>query len=127
MPTMQDVAKHAGVAVMTVSYAINGTRPISEETRQRIFAAMEEMGYRPNVLARGLASKRSRIVALLLPAAKRGLGLTELEFVMSATEVARENGYHLVLWPTEIRDPRALQQLMQRGLVYGVIVLETHD
>jgi DNA-binding LacI/PurR family transcriptional regulator len=44
MPTMIDVAKRAGVAVSTVSYAINGTRPISEETRQRIFAAMEELG-----------------------------------------------------------------------------------
>lgn len=127
MPTMQDVAKRAGVALSTVSYAINGTRPISEETRQRIFAAMEELGYRPNVLARGLASKRSRIIALLLPAAKRGLGLTELEFVMSATEVAREHGYHLVLWSTEIRDPHELQQLMQQGLVDGVIVMEIHE
>lgn len=127
MPTMQDVAKLAGVALSTVSYAINGTRPISEATRQRIFAAMEELGYRPNVLARGLASKRSRIIALLLPATKRGLGLTELEFVMSATEVAREHGYHLVLWSTEIRDPHELQQLMRQGLVDGVIVMEIHE
>lgn len=127
MPTMQDVARHAGVALSTVSYAINGTRPISEETRQRIFAAMEELGYRPNVLARGLASKRSRIIALLLPAAKRGLGLTELEFVMSVTEVAREHGYHLVLWSTEIRDAHELKQLMQQGLVDGVIVMEIHE
>lgn len=127
MPTMQDVARHAGVALSTVSYAINGTRPISEETRQRIFAAMEELGYRPNVLARGLASKRSRIIALLLPAAKRGLGLTELEFVMSATEMAREHGYHLVLWSTEIRDAEELKELMQQGLVDGVIVMEIHE
>ena len=127
MPTMQDVAKHAGVALSTVSYAINGTRPISEETRERIFAAMKELGYRPNVLARGLASKRSRIIALLLPAAKRGLGLTEMEFVISATEVAREHGYHLVLWSTEIRDPQELQQLMQQGLVDGLIVMEIHE
>lgn len=127
MPTMQDVAKHAGVALSTVSYAINGTRPISEETRQRIFAAMKELDYRPNILARGLASKRSRIIALLLPAARRGLGLTELEFVMSATEVAREHGYHLVLWSTEIRDPQELQQLMQQGLVDGLIVMEIHE
>ncbi len=127
MPTMQDVAKQAGVAVSTVSYAINGTRPISEETRQRIFAAMEELGYRPNALARGLASKRSRIIALLLPAAKRGLGLTELEFVISATEAARQFGYHLVLWSTEIRDAEEMRQLMQQGLVDGVIVMEIHE
>ena len=73
MPTMHDVARRANVSISTVSYAINGTRPISEETRQRIFAAMEELGYQPHALARGLASKRSRIVALLYPTAERGL------------------------------------------------------
>ncbi|MCB0047702.1 MAG: LacI family DNA-binding transcriptional regulator [Caldilineaceae bacterium] len=127
MPTMQDVARHAGVALSTVSYAINGTRPISEETRRRIFAAMDELGYRPNALARGLASKRSRIIALLFPAVKRGMGLTELEFVVSAADAARENGYHLVLWSTEIRDAEELQQLMRQGLVDGVVVMEIHD
>ena len=79
MATIQDVAKRAGVSVSTVSYAVNGTRPISEETRQRIFAAMQELGYRPHALARGLASKRSRIIALLFPTPERGLGITELD------------------------------------------------
>ena len=59
MPTMLDVAKHAGVALSTVSYALNGTRPISEETRQRVAMAMEKVGYRPYALARHLANKRS--------------------------------------------------------------------
>ena len=52
MATMLDVAKHAGVSLSTVSYAINGTRPISQETRQRIFASMKELGYRPHAMAR---------------------------------------------------------------------------
>jgi DNA-binding LacI/PurR family transcriptional regulator len=56
MATMQDVAKRAGVALSTVSYALNGTRPISDATRQRIFAAMKELDYEPHALARGLAS-----------------------------------------------------------------------
>lgn len=127
MPTIADVAKRASVSVSTVSYAINGTRPISEETRQRVFAAMDELGYRPNALARGLASKKSRIIALLLPTTRRGLGLTEIEFVISASQTAREHGYHLVLWSTEIRDANELQQLMKQGLVDGVIVMEIHE
>lgn len=126
MPTIADVAKRANVAVSTVSYAINGTRPISEETRQRIFAAMEELGYRPNALARGLASKRSRIIALLFAAPERGLGITELEFVTSAADAAKENGYHLVLWSSEMRDPEELRRLTQQGLVDGVVVMEVH-
>lgn len=123
---MLDVAKRAGVALSTVSYALNGTRPISEETRQRIFAAMEELGYHPHVLARGLASKRSRIIGLLFPVSERGLGITELEFVTGATDAARENEYHLVLWPSEIPDLDELRQLTQQGLVDGVIVMEVH-
>ncbi|MCA0351045.1 MAG: LacI family transcriptional regulator [Chloroflexi bacterium] len=122
---MVDVAKRAGVALSTVSYALNGTRPISEETRQRIYAAMEELGYKPHALARGLASKRSKIIALLFPTPERGLGLTELEFVTSAAEAARNKGYHLVLWslPT---DSSELRQLLQQGLVDGVLVMEVH-
>lgn len=129
MPTMLDVAKHAGVALSTVSYAINGTRPISAETRQRIFASMEELGYRPHALARGLASKRSRIIALLFPVSERGFGFTEFEFVTSAADAAHENGYHLVLWPTQMHDPEELRHMTQQGLVDGLILMEVqmHD
>jgi DNA-binding LacI/PurR family transcriptional regulator len=123
---MADVAKRANVALSTVSYAINGTRPISEETRKRIFAAMNELGYRPNALARGLASKRSRIIALLFPAPERGLGITELEFVTSAADVARENDYHLILWSSDIQDLNELRELIQQGLVDGVVAMEVH-
>ena len=121
---MLDVAKRANVALSTVSYALNGTRPISAETRERIFKAIEELGYRPHALARGLASKRSRIIALLFPAPERGLGFTELDFVTNATHAARENGYNLVLWSSEMHDPNELRQFTQQGLVDGVIVME---
>ncbi len=123
---MLDVARRAGVALSTVSYALNGTRPISAETRQRIFAAIDELGYRPHALARGLASKRSRIFALLFSAPERGLGMTELEFVISASETAREYGYHLVLWSSEMRDVSELRTLTQQALVDGVMIMEVH-
>jgi DNA-binding LacI/PurR family transcriptional regulator len=124
MPTMLDVAKRAGVALSTVSYALNGTRPISAETRQRITAAMAELGYRPHALARGLASRRSRIIALLFPVSERGLGFTEFEFVTSAADAAREKGYHLVLWPSEMHNLDELRQFTQQGLIDGIIVME---
>lgn len=127
MPTMHDVAKRAKVSLSTVSYAINGTRPISDETRERIFLAMEELGYRPNALARGLASRRSRILALLFSTPERGLGMTELEFVTSTVETATENGYHLVLWSAEMNGSDELQKLTQEGLADGVIVMEVHS
>jgi DNA-binding LacI/PurR family transcriptional regulator len=123
---MVDVAKRANVSVSTVSYAINGTRPISEETRQRIFAAMDELGFHPNTLARGLATKRSRVIALLFSAPERGLGITEMEFVTSATDAATENGYNLVLWSSEMHEPNELRLHIQQSFVDGVIVMEVH-
>jgi DNA-binding LacI/PurR family transcriptional regulator len=123
-PTMLEVAKRANVALSTVSYALNGTRPISEETRQRIWQAMSELGYQPHALARGLASRRSHIIALLFPALPRGFGATELEFVTGAAEAAQNRGYHLVLWPMEIHAVDELQQLVRQSLVDGVLVME---
>ncbi|HEX3051772.1 MAG TPA: LacI family DNA-binding transcriptional regulator [Aggregatilineaceae bacterium] len=126
MPTIIDVAKRAGVAASTVSYAINGTRPISEETRQRIFAAMDELGYQPNALARGLASKRSRIIAFHFPVPERGVGLTEIEFITSAANTAREYGYQMVLWTSELHNIEELRQSAQQGLVDGVVAMEVY-
>jgi DNA-binding LacI/PurR family transcriptional regulator len=123
---MHDVAKRASVALSTVSYAINGTRPITETTRQRVFQAMDELGYRPHALARGLASKRSRILALLFPTLERGLGITELDFFTGAAAAARQNGYHLVLWSVDAADSKELLELAQQGLADGVILMEVH-
>ncbi|MEV4625827.1 LacI family DNA-binding transcriptional regulator [Micromonospora sp. NPDC049523] len=123
---MYDVARRAGVAVSTVSYALNGTRPVGKETAARIRRAMDELDYRPNALARGLASKRSRNIALIFPALERGLGITEMEFVSSAAETASENGYHLVLWSTPVDDTELLTRLTRDGLVDGVVIMEVH-
>ena len=120
---MQEVAKRAGVALSTVSYALNGTRPISDETRQRILRAMDELGYQPHAMARGLASKRTRIIALLFPASGRGLGATALEIVTGAAGAARAMGYHLVVWSTEAHGVDELRSLLSQGLVDGVVVM----
>lgn len=129
MPTMADVAKRAGVAVSTVSYALNGTRPISEETRQRIFEAMAELGYHPNLLARSLVTKRTRTIALFFPAIiNRALSEVQFEFVASAANVTGQRGYGLLLWTMPGEDHQ-LQRLIQEGLIEGVILMEIklHD
>lgn len=67
MTTINDVAKRAGVSTTTVSHTINGTRKVSEELRERVFRAMEELDYRPNYLARGLRSGHTRMICLVVP------------------------------------------------------------
>ncbi|WP_345148029.1 LacI family DNA-binding transcriptional regulator, partial [Nonomuraea rubra] len=59
-PSIRRVAGLAGVSATTVSHTLNGRRPVAEETRRRVLRAIEELGYRPNVLARGLRTSRSQ-------------------------------------------------------------------
>ena len=61
------MARHAGVSPSTVSYALSGKRPISDETRQRIERSIQELGYHPHAGARALASSRSNVLALVIP------------------------------------------------------------
>jgi len=58
MPTIDDVAKRAGVSKMTVSRAINGSGYVSDKTRARVEQAIEDLDFRPNMMAKGLASGR---------------------------------------------------------------------
>ncbi|MGA1811472.1 MULTISPECIES: LacI family DNA-binding transcriptional regulator [unclassified Frondihabitans] len=123
MATMQEVAIRAGVSIATVSFVVNGTKNVSPGTREKVTTAMADLGFRNNVVARALASRRTRILALLFPALEHRLGSTALQFVSSAAARASELGYHLVLWPagTTADD---LTELLSGGLADGVLVME---
>ena len=70
-PTQVDVAKLAGVSRATVSYVLNGLTegrvPISDETRQRVLEAIEELGYEPDARAQALRSGSTKTIALIIP------------------------------------------------------------
>jgi DNA-binding LacI/PurR family transcriptional regulator len=127
MSTMQDVANRANVSLSTVSYAINRTRPISAATRERIEQAMIELDFRPNMIARSLASRRSNILALTFPGIENGMGSTVMEFVTSAAGAARERGYHLVVWPYAPSEADAMRDMSRSGLADGVIIMEVRQ
>jgi len=123
-PTMADVARLAGVSASTVSYVLTGARPISQPTRERIQQAMQQLGYTPNIFARSLRGKRSRIIALLFPRHGRDLGHSSLEYILGASDHAQERGYHLLLWTTDAEALDDLAQLARQGLVDGALVME---
>lgn len=124
MATMQDVAKHARVSLSTVSYVLSGARSVSEETKKRVHQAMETLGYSPHAVARGLASKKTRILALVFSPPERGIGLTEVDFVTKAAEAARLANYHLVLWTIEPNNVVEFGKLLRQNLIDGVILME---
>ena len=67
MVTIRDVAKKAAVSVTTVSHVVNQTRFVAEETEKRVRLAMEELDYRPNILARSLRKGATGTIGLVLP------------------------------------------------------------
>lgn len=127
LATRADVARMAGVSESTVSYALTGVRPISDETRVRIEEAMATLGYVPNAMAQALASKKSGLLALLFPVGERGFGETDFEYVEAATQAAAEDGYQLLLWPNAVEDTASLKKIVAQGLVEGVLLMEVRS
>jgi DNA-binding LacI/PurR family transcriptional regulator len=123
MVTMRDVAQRAGVSIATVSFLLNDTKPVTAATRAKIEQAMTELGYRRNVVARALASRRTHIIAMAYPALEHRFGMSTAEFFTSAAEAARQEDYHLVLWPVG-NDGVELGELLGQGLVDGVVLME---
>ncbi|QKS72080.1 catabolite control protein A [Paenalkalicoccus suaedae] len=65
--TIYDVAREAGVSMATVSRVVNGNPNVKPTTRKRVLEAIERLGYRPNAVARGLASKKTTTVGVIIP------------------------------------------------------------
>src|SRR5699024_3741567 len=116
-PTMRDVARMAGVSATTVSFVINDQAGISipEATRQRVWTAVAELGYRPNETARQLRTKRSRMIGLITN------GLNDSPFVGELILGAQEAAWkreHLLTIATTDGDPAsedaALDTLVSR-------------
>jgi len=91
---MRDVAERAGVSVTTVSHVINETRPVSDELRQRVLAAIDELGYQPNVLARSLRRGETHTIGMIVPDSANPF-FAELARGIEDTSFA--HGYNLIL------------------------------
>jgi DNA-binding LacI/PurR family transcriptional regulator len=97
-PTIYDVARLAGVSTATVSRALNGTGQIAPTTRATIEAAVEQLGYRPNTIARSLVTKSTQTIALLLPDISNPFYAA---LVSGIQQAALSHGHTMLLCTTE--------------------------
>lgn len=128
--TIADVAARAEVSKSTVSHALSGKRPISEETRQRIQQAVEALGYRPDPVARRLAmGGRSRGIGFVYPLFVPQVAGLELRYVASAAQVINAADYAFLLLTHLDRSSQHLERLASSGLVDGFILMQVqmHD
>ena len=95
--TIRDVAKLAGVSTMTVSRVINGSPSVTPDTRARVEAAIAELRFVPNTLARGLSRHRSGTIGMVVP----DLGDPFFTLILrGAEQVARASGYRVIVCNT---------------------------
>ncbi len=124
MATLKDVARLACVDVSTVSRALNNTSYVHPDTKARIYAAVKELSYQPNVLAQGLRQGKRRTIGLLVPK----LHLTIFaEIAQGIEEEARKHGYAILICNTE-DDPKIERECLNRlrnGFVDGIIIAGT--
>lgn len=126
-PSMYDVARLAGVSQTTVSFVVNNTATttIPQETRDRVWAAVEELGWRPNAMARGLSLKRSHTIGFLSNAIATAPYAGKI--IQGAQDVAWDESKMLLIISADGNsaiEHAALEMMLERqveGLIYAAM------
>lgn len=118
MATRRDVAALAGVSVATVSYVMNHTKNVTPEVQARVEAAIQELHYTPNLVAKGLATRKTQHVVMLVNNLKNP---HYTEMLAGAQNVASKRGYIVSIIMIDNANPEGALSLTARG-INGVIV-----
>lgn len=123
---MADVAARAGVSVSTVSHVINGTRKVKEETRERVFDAIRELNYSPDIAARSFKTGRKNMIGFIVPDISNSFYSYVIEIV---EEILEEHGYTLIVVNSGEKLDRELAhlQFLTSGIVDGCLIASTAE
>lgn len=119
--TMSDVARQAGVSLMTVSRVINEKEDVSFDTRQRVLKIISELDYRPSAIARSLATQETRTIGLVIPDVTNPFFA---DITRGVEHLAYAQGYHVFLCNSE-EDPQrelAVIQSLEEKQIDGLIL-----
>lgn len=126
--TIRDVAARSGVSANTVSRVLNGKQDVSKETRARVQAVIDELGFRPNNLARSLLRRHSRTIGHVVTDCTNPNTAQQIRAVQ---DVTTREGYSVVLFDTNERTDRQAESLhlLEEQVVDGVILTpaRSHD
>ncbi|MBM7704613.1 LacI family DNA-binding transcriptional regulator [Metabacillus iocasae] len=123
--TIKDVAKQANVSVATVSRILNNLPGYSEETKQKVVKVIDELGYQPNAIARGLISKKTNTMGVLLPKVS---DLFASEILAGIEDVAHEFDHSVIICKTDKDGTRTMKylQTLREKQVDGIIIVSEY-
>lgn len=122
--SMKDVASHAGVSVATVSHVINQTRFVSEQTKKKVMASIESLGYVPDQMGRIFKTGKRNLIGLIIPDIANPVWAMLIEEVEN---VLLSKGIHIIICSTKETANRELEsiQILSSGIVDGLIIAST--
>ncbi|MGM0507997.1 MAG: LacI family DNA-binding transcriptional regulator [Fusobacteriota bacterium] len=122
--TIKEVAKRAGVSISTVSRVINNSAKVSKDIKKRVEKIIEETGYRPNSLARGLINDKTNVIGVILPRIDLEIFAAAVE---GLTKKLNELGYHILLANSRAKVEEELEyfKVFEEKRVDGVVWFAT--
>jgi DNA-binding LacI/PurR family transcriptional regulator len=127
-PTIYEVAKAAGVSIATVSYVLNGSRRVAEDTRQRVLDAAQQLGYRANIMARNLRAGETRLFGYSWrPSPPDAFNPILDRFLQAMAEAAARHDYRILAFPTaSVEDELTIyEEMILIGQVDGFVLSNT--
>lgn len=129
--TIKDVAKEANVATSTVSRVLSNSNRISEETKARVNDAIKKLNYTPNIVARGLANKKTRILAVILPNEAEDIFSNPffIQAMKGISICAQQENYYIMYGFNQDKDNEKewLKKFINSNLVDGICLLKVKE
>lgn len=120
--TIDDISRHLGLSVSTVSKVLNGYSDVSEKTRERVLAVARELEYHPSAAARNLRRQRTNKIGFLLPGWLPYTSEYTGELIIGATLVAEKADYNVILYTSMANEHEKLVRICRAREVDGLLL-----
>lgn len=123
--TLSEIAQKAGVSIKSVSMVVNKQKGIGKETRERIERIIDELGYEPNIIARGLKTRSINIIGVLIP---NLINPSWYELLEGIEKRLRQNNYHMLLAASEYNHKEEVKIIKEFNsmLIAGIILVPSY-
>ncbi len=127
--SLKKIAEMTGLSIATVSHALNGTRAVSEDSREKVLSAAKVVGYRPNMAARMLRTQKSNTIAIIIPSDTNNMNANYfyMDVIMGVRKKMFETQYELIVSTYDphggVQQSLPSAQVLRQHWVDGVIVV----